>query len=117
MARVTDFNIDYLVHEIKYVDKLLKYMTRDTINPNGTINEYAVLQEIVKKYDFKMIMYMKFAYPYINLRYNTDIIFMTAYTVNDIEFVKWLFSIYPDMLTDPLITELFRIMHIVITKG
>lgn len=90
----------YLENEPKYVNKMMKYVNEYTTNPNGSINEYLVLQEIVADHDFDLIKYMKVAYPHLDLRYDNDVIFTVAYLTKNIEFIKWLFSICPDMSDD-----------------
>jgi hypothetical protein len=95
-----DWQTIYLENEIKYVLKMVKYVSKNTTNPNGSLNECLVLQEIVANHDFDLIKYMKVAYPHIDLRYDDDVIFALAYLTKNIEFVKWLFSIYPDMSDD-----------------
>ena len=93
----------YLENEIKYVLKMMKYVDKYTANPNGSLNECLVLQEIVADHDFDLIKYMKVAYPHIDLRYDDDVIFAIACLTRNIEFVKWLFSICPDMNDDILL--------------
>ncbi len=90
----------YLENELKYVNKMMKYVTKNTTTPNGSLNECLVLQEIVNSYDFDLIKYMKVAYPHIDLRYDDDTIFIVAYAAKNIEFINWLISIYPDMIND-----------------
>jgi hypothetical protein len=90
----------YLENEIKYVLKMMKYVDKYTTNPNGSLNECLVLQNVVSAYDFDLIKYMKSTYPHIDLRYDDDIIFIVAYAKKNIDFIEWLFSICPDMSDD-----------------
>ena len=90
----------YLENEIKYVLKMMKYVSKYTTNPNGSLNECLVLQEIVAAHDFDLIKYMKSTYPHIDLRYDGDVIFAIANLTKNIDFIEWLFSIYPDMSDD-----------------
>lgn len=93
----TDMTEHYFRNEIKYVTEMLKYHSKETETSNGNPNECLILQKVVDDNNFELIKYMKFAYPHLDLRYDIDIVFFRAFAANNIEFINWLFGIYPEL--------------------